>query len=54
MYLREKGESQDATKLKDAPFIELEDWMREFYTVAKIALKDNPQLLESLGKFVRS
>lgn len=53
-YLREKGESQDATKLKDAAFIELDDWMNEFYAVAKIALEDNPQLLESLGKFVRS
>lgn len=54
MSLREKGESQDATKLKDTAFIELDDWMSEFYVVAKIALEDNPQLLESLGKFVRS
>ena len=53
-YLREKGESQDATKLKDTAFIELDDWMSEFYAVAKIALEDNLQLLESLGKFVRS
>lgn len=53
-YLREKGESQDATKLKDSAFGEIDDWMSEFYAVAKIALEDNPQLLESLGKFVRS
>lgn len=53
-YLKEKGESQDATKLKDAAFGELDDWMREFYAVAKIALEDNPQLLESLGKYVKS
>ena len=53
-YLREKGESQDATKLKDKAFEEIDDWMSEFYAVAKIALEDNPQLLESLGKFVRS
>lgn len=25
-----------------------------FYSVAKIALEDKPQLLESVGKFVRS
>jgi hypothetical protein len=53
-YLKEKGESQDATKLKDTAFGEIDDWMSEFYAVAKIALEDNPQLLESLGKFVRS
>ncbi len=53
-YLREKGESQDATKLKDKAFGEIDDWMSEFYAVAKIALEDNPQLLESLGKFVKS
>lgn len=53
-YLREKGESQDATKSKDKAFAEIDDRMSEFYAVAKIALEDNPQLLESIGKFVRS
>ncbi|WNW01856.1 hypothetical protein RRF68_00140 [Tenacibaculum sp. HL-MS23] len=53
-YLKEKGESQDATKLKDAAVGAISDWMSEFYAIAKIALDDNPQLLESLGKFVRS
>ncbi len=53
-YLREKGESQDSTKIKDAAFVKIDDWMSEFYAVAKIALEDNPQLLESLGKLVRS
>ena len=53
-YLREKGESQDATKEKDKVFGEIDDWMSEFYAIAKIALEDSPQLLESLGKFVRS
>ena len=53
-YLREKGESQDSTKTKDKAFAEIDDWMFEFYAVAKIALEDHPQLLESLGKFVKS
>ena len=53
-YLREKGESQDSTKSKDKAFGEIDDWMSEFYAVAKIALEDNPQLLESLGIYVRS
>jgi hypothetical protein len=54
LYMKEKGESQDSTKLKDAAFAKLDDWMSEFYAVAKIGLEDNPQLLESLGKIVKS
>ena len=53
-YLREKGESQDATKLKDSAFGEIDDWMSEFYAVAKIALEDNPQLLEALGLVIKN
>ena len=53
-YLKEKGESQDATKSKDSAFSKIDDWMSEFYAVAKIGLEDNPQLLEALGKIVRS
>ena len=53
-YLREKGESQNATKAKDEAFAKMDNWMSDFYAVAKIALEDKPQLLESLGKFVRS
>ncbi|MDF1546465.1 MAG: hypothetical protein P1P88_01495 [Bacteroidales bacterium] len=47
-YLREKGESQEATSIKDNAFSALDDWMREFKSVAKIALIDHPQLLEAL------
>jgi hypothetical protein len=53
-YLIEKGESQDATKAKDAAFYKIDDWMSEFFAVAKIGLEDNPQLLEALGKIVRN
>ncbi len=52
-YLKEKGESQDATKAKDSAFVRIDDWMSEFYAVARIGLEDNPQLLEALGKIVR-
>lgn len=52
-YLKEVGESQDATKAKDAAFTKMDDWMSEFYAVARIGLEDNPQLLEALGKIVR-
>ena len=53
-YLKEKGESQDSTKAKDAAFAKIDDWMSGFYAVAKIGLEDNPQLLEALGKTVKS
>lgn len=54
VYMKEKGESQDATKQKDAVFVQLDDWMSEFYAVARIALQDNIQLLEALGVIVRN
>lgn len=53
-YMREKGESQDATQAKDAALAEIDDWMSEFYAVAKIALEDNIQLLEALGKTIKN
>ncbi len=53
-YEKEKGESQQATKDKNKAFEDIAEWMREFYTVAEIALEDQPQLLESIGKFVKS
>ncbi len=53
-YLKEKGESEDATQIKEAALDKMDDWMSEFYAVAKIAMEDHPQLLESLGKPVRS
>jgi len=53
-YLRERSETQDATDAKDNAFETLDDWMYDFYMVARIALADKPQLLEALGLFVRS
>jgi uncharacterized membrane protein YgaE (UPF0421/DUF939 family) len=53
-YMREKGESQDATEAKNAAFEKLDDWMSEFIAVSRIALEDKPQLMESLGVMVRS
>lgn len=54
IYFKELGEAQQATKLKDEAFAEIDDWMKEFYAMAKIALEESPQLLESLGRLVRS
>lgn len=52
-YTKEKGESQQATKDKDKAFAEVEKWVREFYRIAKIALEDKPQLLESIAITVK-
>ena len=53
-YVQEKGESQQATQDKNKAFDEVNKWVSEFYSVAKIALEDQSQLLESIAKWVRS
>lgn len=53
VYIREKGESQDATKKKEEAFKHLSEWIRTCYAVAKIALREEKQLLESLAKLVK-
>lgn len=53
-YILAKGNAQNATKTKNIAFKELENWMSDFYAIARIALEGEPQLLESLGKFVKS
>ncbi|QAR31806.1 hypothetical protein EQP59_05305 [Ornithobacterium rhinotracheale] len=53
-YEKEKGENQNATQQKNKAFADLSDWIKEFYAVAQVALDDRPQLMESIGKFVRS
>jgi len=49
-----RGEAQDNTEQRNKAVRELDSWMRDFYQVARIALKDNPQLLETLGIVVPS
>lgn len=53
-YQKEKGESQQATKDKNDAFDALDKWVMRFFKVAKIALEDRPQLLESLGKIMKN
>ncbi len=53
-YQDEKAESEEANREKDEAFVKLDDWMDDFYATAKIALMEQPQLLESLGIRVRS
>lgn len=53
-YIDEKGQAQNATKTKDQALKALEQWMRSFYKIAAIALDDQPQLIESLSKVIKS
>ncbi len=53
-YIQVKGESQQATQDKNKAFDAVTKWVGEFYAVAKIALDDQPQLLESVAKLLRS
>ncbi len=52
-YLKERGEAQDSTVKRDRLFDSLYDWYSDFRAVARIALADNPQLMEALGVVVK-
>lgn len=51
---QEKGAAQAATQARDAALDELQDWLSDYWAIAKVALEDNPQLLEGMGILVRS
>ena len=52
--MMEKGQAQEATRLRNQKLEELEDYCRLLKTLAALALQDRPQLMESLGILVRS
>lgn len=47
--LKEKDEAKDTTKLRDLAFDILQDWISDFIAIDRIALEDQPQMLEVLG-----
>ncbi len=53
VVVREKGESEEATRVKEQAARDLELYMNRFWKAARIALEDKPQLMESLKKMVR-
>lgn len=44
-----KGEKQQSTREKWAKVICMDDWVKQYLKIAKVALKDKPELLEKLG-----
>lgn len=51
--MSEKGQAQEATRLRNAKMEELEDYCYELKTIALSELEEQPQLLEMLGILVR-
>lgn len=50
----ESAEAQHSTEVQVEIIDELYEWVDDYLTIAEIALKDKPQLMETLGVFVRS
>jgi len=53
-YVKEKAEAQNATDIKRAVLREADDWMKDFLDVAKIAVREFPQLQEAFGKIIKN
>lgn len=51
---KERGEAQEATKVRDAKLDELDQWLADYKKIAEVALDESPQQLEQLGWVVAS
>lgn len=51
--LQHKAHAQRATQQRDQVLAELTDWVKELKYIARVALKEDPQLQEALGMVVK-
>lgn len=51
---KEKGESEQATRIRDQKLDQLADFVSDLRGIAKVALADTPDYLEKLGILARS
>jgi hypothetical protein len=51
---KEKGDSEQATRVRDQKLDELADYLSDLRSIAKVALADTPDYLEKLGILARS
>jgi hypothetical protein len=49
---QQRGNAQNATSVRNAALSDLDTWMRDLKIIARVALKDRPQLLEQIGMTV--
>ena len=52
--IRQKGLAESCTQEKKDAFRQLKKWLSEFRAIARVAFKENPQMLETFGMLVRS
>ena len=52
-FLKEKGEAQTSTIARDQAYDDLYRWYSDFRAVARLALKEHPQLIEKMGIVVK-
>jgi hypothetical protein len=53
-YMLEKGNSQNATNVKNKAMAKLSKWMTQFFSISKNAFKEEPQMLEALGIVIKN
>ena len=46
---QQRGAAQNATSVRNVALTNLDTWMRDLKIIARLTLKDHPQLLEQIG-----